>query len=171
MDNKEIIKKLRSEKLSIVLDTLKYIKKEGNKGLLYEVIDILYKTNETVIREEAIQIIENLNDQDSVPIIMDAIENPDYKNILNILVASCWKNGLKFNEYIKNFTEIFIQSDFLLAFEVFTVIDNFDYIDSQLANTCLVRLESSVEDITKDKEALYYELIGIIKNTNENPAN
>jgi hypothetical protein len=171
MDNKEIIKKLRSENSSIIIDTLKYIIKEGNKDILKEVIDLLNKTDETVIRNEAINIIENLKDQDSVPIIIDAIENSDYKNIIVILVASCWKNGLNFNQYITSFTEIFIQSEFLLAFEAFTVIDNFDYIDPQLASTCILRLESCIEDITEDKKALYYELIDIIKNIKENPAN
>ena len=166
MDNREIIKKLRSKNSSEILDTLKYIIKEGNKDILIEVIDLLYKTNETAVRNEVIKIIENLKNQNSVPVIIDAIENPDYRDILIILIASCWKNGLNFNEYITNFTEIFIQSEFLLAFEAFTVIDNIDYIDSQLANTCLLRLESSAEEITEDKEALYYELIDIIKKNN-----
>lgn len=164
MDNKEIIKKLRSENSSIIIDTLKYIIKEGNKDILNEVIDLLNKTDETVVRDETINIIENLKDQDSVPIIMDAIENSDYKDILTILVSSCWKNGLNFSQYITSFIEIFIQSEFLLAFEAFTVIDNFDYIDPQLASTCILRLESCIEDITEDKKALYYELIDIMSN-------
>ncbi|NOQ24590.1 MAG: hypothetical protein GQ564_04435 [Bacteroidales bacterium] len=164
MDNKEIIKKLKSENSSIIIDTLKYIIKEGNKDILKEVIYLIQKTNETLVRDEAIKIIENLKDQNSVPIIIDAIENSDYKGILSILVASCWKNGLNFNQYISSFTEIFIQSEFLLAFEAFTVIDNFDYIDPQLANTCLLRLKSCKEDITEDKEALYNELIDIMSN-------
>ena len=164
MDNKEIIKKLKSENSSIIIDTLKYIIKEGNKDILKEVIDLISKTKETIVRDEAIKIIENLKDQDSVPVIINAIENTNYKDILFILIASCWKNGLNFNEYITNFTDIFIQTEFLLAFEVFTVIDNFDYIDPQLANTCLLKLKSSIEDITEDKEALYYELIEIMYN-------
>lgn len=164
MDNKEIIKKLRSENSSIIIDTLKYIIKEGNKDILNEVIDLLNKTDETVVRDETINIIENLKDQDSVPIIIDAIENSDYKDILTILVSSCWKNGLNFSQYITSFIEIFIQSEFLLAFEAFTVIDNFDYIDPQLASTCILRLESCIEDITEDKKALYYELIDIMSN-------
>lgn len=164
MDNKEIVKKLRSENSSVILDTLKYITKEGNKDILKEVIDLLNYTNNTEIRDVAIKIIENLKDQSSVPIIIDAIEYPDYKDILSILVASCWKNGLDFNQYISSFIEVFIQSDFLLAFEAFTVIDNLDYIDPQLASTSILRLESCIEDITEDKKALYYELIDILHN-------
>lgn len=171
MENKEIIKKLKSEESAIILDTLKYIVKEGNKDILDEVINLIYKTKDPIVSDEVLKIIENLKDQKSVPIIMNAIENPKYKEILIVLIASCWKNGLNFNEYIVSFIEIFIQSEFILAFEVFTVIDNFDYIDTKLASTCLLRLESSVEKITKDKEALYYELIDIIKNINKNPAN
>ena len=170
MDNKEIIKKLRSEESSAVLDTLKYIIKEGNKDILIEVIGLLHKTNDTIIRDETLKIIENLKDQESVLVIINAIENPDHKDILALLVASCWKNGLNFSDHALNFVEIFIQSDFLLAFEVFTVIDNFEYLDLQLAKTCILRLESSIEEITDDKEALFNELIDLLKNINENPA-
>jgi hypothetical protein len=170
MDNKEIIKNLRSEKTSLILDTLKYIINKGNKVILSEVIDLLYRTKDTIVRNETLKILENLKDQESAPVIMSSIENPDYKDILVILLASCWKNGLNFSNYITNFVEIFIQSDFLLAFEIFTVIDTFEFIDPLLAKTCLLRLESSIEDITEDKDALYYELIDIIKDSKENPA-
>ena len=53
---------------------------------------------------------------------------------------------------------------------MFTVIDNLNYIDPRLANKCLLILESSVEEIIEDKEALYYELISIFKDINKNPA-
>ncbi len=170
MNNKEIIKNLRSEKTSIILDTLKYISKNGDKDIMVEVIELLHTTSNTILRDKIINILENLREQDCVPPITKAIENSDYKDILSIMVSSCWKNSLDFNEYIEVFTDIFIQSDFQLAFDVFTVIDNFENIDIQLADTCLLRLENSVEDIKNDKKPLYFELINVIENIKENPA-
>ena len=170
MNNQEFIKNLRSEKTSVILDTLKYIFVNGNKDILSEVIELLHATSDTIIRDEIIKILENLKEQDCVPPIIKAIENPDYKDILSILVSSCWKNGLNFNEYIEVLTDVFIQSDFQLAFDAFTVIDNFENIDIQLADTCLLRLENSVENIKDDKKSLYFELINVIENIKENPA-
>ncbi len=170
MNSKEIIKNLRSEKTSIILDTLKYISEVGNKDIIIEVIELLQATSDTIIRDKIIEILENLREQDCVPPIIKAIENPDYKDILSILVSSCWKNSLDFKEYIEVFTDVFIQFDFQLAFDAFTVIDNFENIDIQLADTCLLRLENYVEDIKDDKKPLYFELINVIENIKKNPA-
>lgn len=170
MNNKEIINNLRSEKKSIILETLKYIYQEGNKNILSEVIELLLITPETVIRDEIIKILENLKDQESVPCIIEAIENPDYNDILSILVTSSWKNGLDFSEYVEVFTEVFIKSEFQLAFDAFTVIDNLENITPANADSCLLRLENAVEDIKDDKKPLYFELINIIENKKENPA-
>ena len=170
MNNKEIIKNLRSEKTSVIKETLNYITKEGNKDVLYEVIDLLNTTSDTFIRDEIINILENLKEQDCVFSMIKAIENPDYKDILSIIISSCWKNGLDFNENIEVFTDVFIQSDFQLAFDAFTVIDHFENIDARLAKTCMLRLENSVEDIKDDKKTLYFELINIIETKKENPA-
>ena len=170
MNNKEIIKNLRSEKTSIILDTLKSISENGNKDIIVEVIELLHVTSDTIIRDKIIETLENLREQNCVPPIIKAIENPDYKDILSILVSSCWKNSLDFNKYIEVFTDIFIRSDFQLAFDAFTVIDNFENIDIQLADTCLLRLENYVEDIKDDKKPLYFELINVIENIKKNPA-
>ena len=170
MNNKEIIRNLRSEKTSIILDTLKYISEGGNKDIIVEVIELLHATSDTIIRDKIINILENLREQYCVFPIIKAIENPDYTDILSILVSSCWKNNINFNEYIEVFTDVFIKSDFQLAFDAFTVIENFENIDIQLADICLLRLENYVEDIKDDKKPLYFELINVIEDIKENPA-
>jgi len=79
MIDKEIIKNLRSEKTSIILDTLKYISEVGNKDILVELIELLHATSDTFISDKIIKILENLREQDCVLSIIKAIENPDYK--------------------------------------------------------------------------------------------
>lgn len=170
MTNKEIIKNLKSEKTSIILETLKFISHEGNKGIIGKVIELLDASTDTLIRDEIIKIIENLRDQECVPSIIKAIENKGYTDILSILVSSSWKNSLDFSEYADVFTDIFIKSEFQLAFDAFTVIDNLEFISSRIADSCLLRLENAVEDIKDDKKPLYFELINIIENKKENPA-
>ena len=46
MENKEIIKNLKSKDSKIILDTLKYITEKGNKDLLYHVMGLLHKDQE-----------------------------------------------------------------------------------------------------------------------------
>lgn len=170
MNNKEITTNLKSKNASVILETLKYISKEGNKDILDEIIELLVTTKDTVIRDEIIKILENLKDQDCVPYIIKAIENPRFKDILPILVSSSWKNRLDFSDQAEVFTEVFIKSDFHLAFDAFTVLDNLEFIAPHIAKTCLLRLENAVEDIIDDKKPLYFEIINIIEQKKENPA-
>lgn len=170
MTNKEIIKKLNSNNNSIVLDTLKYVSREGNKDILREVIQLLLITQETMVRDEIIKILENLREPDCTPVLVKAIENPEYQDILVLLISASWKNSLDFSPYIETFTDVFIKSDFQLAFDALTVIDNVEVIDAKIAEASVFRLENAIEDIKDDKKPLYFELINIINDKKENPA-
>jgi hypothetical protein len=169
MTNKEIIKILDSND-DRILEVLKTISKEGNNEILVKVIDLIEKSSSTTVRDEVIKIIENLKEQDSSKILIDAITNPKNSKELSILVSACWKNGLNYEEYLDVFIDIFIKSDFQLAFDAFTVIDTYEKVDENIANINLIKLENSLEDLTDDKKALCTELINVIQYLKENPA-
>ncbi|HSH50917.1 MAG TPA: hypothetical protein VK982_04255 [Bacteroidales bacterium] len=170
MDNKELINNLQSEKTETVITTLKIIATEGNKELLSEVIKLLHQANNKKIQEEVIKILENLKDQKSVPVIIEAIDDKKYIHELSILISACWKNGLNYEDYIETFVNIFIQGDFQMAFDAFTVIYNMDNIKENKAVQSLIKLENAIENISNDKRSLYNELTNIIKDKRENPA-
>ena len=171
MNNKEIIKNLKSGNIVLQMETLQYIANEGNKDILPEVISLLNITDETEIRDEIIRILEHLKEQECALDIVNAIGNQDYKEILPILVSASWKNGLDYSDHLETFTKVFIEADFQVAFDAFTVIDTIETIDQSIVDKCLLRIENSVEDIKEDKRPLYFELINIIEDKKENPAN
>lgn len=170
MNNKEIIKNLQSQDQKIVLNTLKHIAKEGNKDVLNSTIQLLLVSKDSSIREEIIKILDNLKNQDCAAIIVDAIKNDKYKSEFPILVSSCWKNGLNFEEYLETFVDLFIYSEFQLAFDAFTVIDTFEQANQEMIDKSLIKLNNATEEIKDDKKALHEELIQLIKNLKENPA-
>jgi len=170
MENKEIIKNLQSTDKATILNTLKYISTEGNKDILSHVIKLLNSNSDSGIREEVINILENLKNQDCAEIIIQNIHNKDLNKELPILVSSCWKNSLNFEDYIEIFTDIFIESEFITAFDAFTVIDNFENVNIASADSCLIKLTNNIENATNDKKALFSELITKIENLKENPA-
>ncbi len=170
MNYKEIRENLKSGKNSVVLDTLKYIVNQGSKEILIDVINLLNVSKDSIIRNEIIKILENLKIQDCSPIIINTIENQKYSNILPDLVSSCWKNSLNFEDYIEVFTDVFINhEDFQVAFDALTLIDTFEKVDPEKANTCLIKLESFVENAKDNKRPLFFELINIIKDKKKIP--
>ena len=86
------------------------------------------------------------------------------------MVSSAWKSSLNFEDYVEIFTDIFIKSEFQPAFDALTVIDNFEHLDPQKAEICIIKLNNAVEESKDDKQALFHELISIIKDKKENPA-
>ncbi|MFP4023332.1 MAG: hypothetical protein ACLFVR_02310 [Thiohalospira sp.] len=170
MNNKELTKNLRSEKTETVITTLKYISTDGNKEIMPEVINLLHHTKSTLVRDEIIKILENLKDQNSTQALVNAIKDINYKDELSVLVSACWKNGLNFEEHIETFIDVFIQADFQLAFDAFTVIDNFNIIDHKKAEQSLIKLGNTIEDTSDSKRPLFFELMNIIENKKENPA-
>jgi hypothetical protein len=171
MTNKEIIKILESNNDKIIIETLKAISKEGNNDVLVHVIELLHKSASTIIRDEIINILEYLKEQSSSQVIVNAIRDPKNVNELPILVSACWKNGLNYQENIDTFIDVFIKSDFQLAFDAFTVIDTFESIDINKANVNLLKLEGAIESFTDDKRTLCSELIERLHILKENPAN
>lgn len=170
MTNKEIIKILESNEEGKVLSTLKNLEKEGNNDILPNIISLLSTSSSTLVRDEVIKILDHLKDPNSAEIIVNAIKNTKMENELAILVGACWKNGLNYEDSLEVFVDVFIQSNFQLAFDAFTVIDNFEQIDLNKANVNILKLESCIEDCTDDKKALCSELINIINDLKENPA-
>lgn len=170
MENKEIIKNLKSSDTKLIIESLKYISKKGNKDVLTHAIDLVNSSSDKDILNEVINIIENLKEQNCAEVIVNAIRNNKNENSLQILVSSCWKNGLNYQDYIETFVDIFIKSNFLLAFEAFTVIDTFEKVDISNADLCLIKLNNAIEDSKEDKKQLFYELIKIVEDLKENPA-
>ncbi|MEA2107450.1 MAG: HEAT repeat domain-containing protein [Bacteroidota bacterium] len=170
MNNKELIKNLQSSKTDTVINTLNFIATEGNKELLSEVILLLQQTNNKKIQEEIIKILENLKDQKSVPTLIEAINDKKNMHKLSTLISACWKNGLHYEDYVETFVNVFIDEDFQMAFDAFTVIDNMDNIKGTIADRCLIKLGNAIENISSDKRPLLNELTNIIKDKKINPA-
>ena len=82
----------------------------------------------------------------------------------------CQSRKKSFQDSIEVFTDIFIKSDFQLAFDAFTVLDNLEEIKNLKADACIFRLKNTIEDIQDDKKPLYFELIKILEDKKENPA-
>lgn len=170
MENKDIIKNLSSTDQITVINTLEYISKNGNKSIFPHVINLLKSTNNNLIREEIIKILDHLKIQECAENIVDAINDKSYQSVLPILVSACWKNGLNFEKHIESFVDVFIMGDFQLAFDAFTVIDNFENTNTSEADKCLVKLNNFIEDTKNDKQTLLATLIQVIEDLKENPA-
>jgi len=170
MENKEIVKIIKSNNNSLIIDTLKKIKEKGNKDLIPEIYNLLIMSNDKKIQAIITDIFNNLKDQKSVPYLINAINNCSDSIVKNILVSACWKNGLNYSEHYDIFIDLIINSDFELAFEAHTVIDNQSIsikLNSEIADKYIAQLKSGIKETDTHKAAIINETINAILNQKE----
>mgnify|MGYP006292227549 CR=1 FL=1 len=165
---RELKERLTRKDTSVLLQTLKEVKMEGNYSLIPYLISVLKGTNNKEIQNRIIDILNNLNIQYSVPYLVESIKNTEQNDLLNILISSCWKNGLDFSDHLEVFVDKFIQYDFDVALEAFTVIENATkHTEVTECKRMIDYLNQNLEKVRNEKKVLLEELIQIFKSRTE----
>ena len=139
LKSKEILTDLNSTDPEFVLETIEKIRESGNRLIMEGLFELLHNTTFPEIKKSILNLLSELKNKESVPLLIEAINNDKYLVERKELVACCWQNGLSYNEYLPLFIDLVIDHSFLIAFEAFTVIENMygtvddDLIDQQMA--------------------------------------
>ena len=165
-DISKFTKQLYSTNRNEVLSALNTIKKEGDARFLPALLNLYETENNPDILNSLEMLLSNIKDKQAVSILALAVadtQNPDFKTRL---ISICWNTGLDFAEYLSVFTKIFIESDFLTAFEAFTLIDNTepDTITEAEIIKNMRLLSESKANISSDKKALFNNIVQMFTN-------
>jgi hypothetical protein len=146
---------------------LALIKEKGDAELLNSVISLFQTSDNDLIKAEITDILCTLKSVSAVPVLAAALENPKNIKIRKDLLTGCWMSGLTFENSLSVFVDIFLNADFLTAFEAFTVIENCVSLENQKeTNDEIRKLKNAVLTINPDKKQLYEDLIILIENGN-----
>ena len=146
-----------------VINTLKIVKKSGDAELFNVVLELLNLNTNEKIHGEIVDIINNVKDDKVVPIMINAIKQMRFSKSLHALVTGCWMSGLNYGKYIDIFTDVFINTDFITAFEAFTLIENIEpkNIPPEILEKSYKKLLLAQKEINSDKEQLTNELLNL----------
>lgn len=159
-----IVKKLESSNKDEVLFTIKQLRNNGNPRILPFVINLFNSSDSAEIKSAILKFLGDLKNKNSTNEIILALKNEKYLSIRKDLLSTCWQSGLDYSEHIGLFVDFFISGDFGVAFEAFTIIDNFeDKYEAEIIDIQIKKLKSRVLDFKDtDKEALFVELMHIL---------
>ncbi len=162
----KILEQLFSSDEDEVIYALSVVKEKGNIKLLNVVFQLLNSEISEKVKVKIFDISNNLRDKDSVQLIIDYIENPKFNKHTKDFVLSCWMSSLNYGYHLPVFINVFIEGDFLSAFEAFTVVENIEPNGTtiELVTESINKLESEKNKITDDKKQLYPELLKILNN-------
>ena len=104
------------------------LKETGNKDYLPVLFDLLITKPVPEVEKEILNLLATIKDKESIPVLINALQNEKYKSIRKTLTSVCWQNGMDFSPYMEIFVDLIIVEDWDVAFEAFTVIENFDHL-------------------------------------------
>ena len=162
-DHKNILKGLQSADSLKVIETLEELRVSGKSADIPFLIELLHLTPDPEIKRKITDLFANLKESDAIPLIVEAIQNQKFAPELKSLVASCWENGLDYSNYLTLFVDLLIDSEFLVAFEAYTVIVNMTAkIDQDKIDAEIDRLEKAMQTTADQKKALILDVIDFL---------
>lgn len=162
-DHKNILDGLQSADSLKVIETLEELRVSGKVTDIPFLIEMLHLSQNPEIKSKITDLFANLKESDAIPLIVEAIQNQKYAPELKELVASCWENGLDYSNYLTLFVDLLIDSEFLIAFEAYTVIVNMTAkIDQAKIDIEIDRLEQAMKTTSDEKKALILDVIDFL---------
>lgn len=162
-DHKDILKGLESADSLKVIETLEELRVSGKVSDIPLLIELLHLSQNPEIKSKIADLFANLKESDAIPLIVEAIQDQKYAPELKELVASCWENGLDYSNYLTLFVNLLIDSEFLVAFEAYTVIVNMTAkIDQAKIDVEIDRLEEAMKTASDQKKALMLDVIDFL---------
>lgn len=156
---------LSSTDSQIVINTLQQVKNAGSPVLIPELIELLRKNRGNEVGDHIIAILNNLKYQESASELVRAIRKEQQSEILSLLVAACWKNGLDYSSYVDDFVNVFLEANYLTALDALTVIENTTTnLAHDLTQSRINKLRTYLDQTGEDKKMLVLELINILTN-------
>lgn len=163
-----IFANLRSDNPEVVMQNIEEIKEKGNNTHFSVLLDLLHETSNKQIKKKILSLFGELKSVDSVPLLMEAIQDRQYQAELKDLVACCWQNGLNYSSYLPVFVDLVIEEDFPVAFEAITVIENmYGKIDQSIIEQQLVRIKEVPLTFNEQKNFLLGSLPFALENIPE----
>lgn len=161
-----ILKDFQANDSKIVLEAIKKNRKEGNQQTFSALLELLKDTDEPLVEASIIEFLYDLKDEQSVPVLINAIQNEEFAFYHSFLVASFWQSAIDGSEYLEIFVKAALKGEYMTSLEALTVVENFD---SSFDHTLLLELEADlIEGIeseeNEDKKALLVSLSDVVRN-------
>ncbi len=118
--------RLFSSSTETTVTAIQSLRESGDKDYLPILFDLLITKPVPEVEKEILNLLANLKDQETIPVLTEALQTEKYKSIRKELTSVCWQNGLDFSPSMEVFIDLIIREEWSIAFEAFTVIENFE---------------------------------------------
>lgn len=162
-EHKDILKGLESANSLKVIETIEELRNSGRATDIPLLVELLHLTQNPEIKTKITDLFANLKESNTIPLIVEAIQNQKYAPELKELIACCWENGLDYSNYLSLFVGLMIDNEFEIAFEAYTVIMNLETrIDQKIIDQEIDLLEQALSLAPEQKRQLMLDVIDFL---------
>jgi hypothetical protein len=161
---KELQRKLLSDNSRTISSAITLLRNEDPyKGALSLLIELFDRTADVSVKELVRNFLNDLKEPAvRGEIVAELLEKhkPDTKSMI---ASSCWQSGLDYSGFVMDFSKIFVEGDYLVALECFTVLEeSIPYIDPEIKKQLILFLESQKGKLNVEKDKLNETLLSIL---------
>jgi hypothetical protein len=126
-------------------------------------LELLSANPDEQVEKEITDILNNLKVQKAVPVLVEALLNPEYYSIRKKIITACWQNGLNYKNQLPIFVDLVIQEEWETGFEAFTVIENMEeYPDKEILDLAVRKIHDALPDTEGKKKYFLQEILILI---------
>lgn len=163
---KSILKDLGASDQNIVIEAIQKNRKEGNAKTFNALLKTLKNTDEPNVEAEIIQFLFDLKDEDSIPILIDAIQDREMHYYQSFLVATFWQSAINGSDYLEVFVKAAIEGEYMTTLEALTVVENFDdsFSQSELIEQEAELIQAAENESNESKKVLLVSMADVVRN-------
>ncbi|HET6244090.1 MAG: HEAT repeat domain-containing protein [Bacteroidetes bacterium] len=118
------VKALESANNADVLKSIQALRLNGTEEAIPFLVQTLVNNPDEDIKNEITHLLFDLKNIKALPALVMEIINPANLEFQHILISACWESGMDCSKYLNFFVELAINSNYCVAFECLTVIEN-----------------------------------------------
>lgn len=160
----QILKDLWSADDLLVLKTLGKLRTAGNISYVPDLLKLLSRTGSELIEKELIMFLADIKNEGVVPLIVAGLKKPGLARARAGILSAIWQSGLDYSSHMDLFIQLFIEGDYLVALESFTVIEqSLEHISNQKIEKERQHLLDGLKKVSEEKKPLARELINLLR--------
>lgn len=162
-EHDSILKGLHSADPETVMQAIEELRAEGRTSDFPILLEMLRVMTNPDVKSKIKGLFATLKDKNTIPLMVQAIQDEKYAPVRQQLVSACWENGLDYTPYLPVFVDLLIGQEFLVAFEAYTVITNMETaIDQKLLDVEIEKLDKAMHSTTSEKKALMLDVVDFL---------
>jgi len=160
----EILKLLQSSDDKLVLKTLHKLRSAGNLTYIPELLKLLSQCKNELIEKELIRFLADIKEPGVIPLFVDGLKKPGLKKARADMLSAIWQSGLDYSSYMNEFIHLFIEGDYLVALESFTIIEqSLEHMSDQEMVEKRNQLLDGLDHVSEEKKPLARELLNLLQ--------